>query len=76
MIPSGNILRKTVADTERTGEVLEPIMTDTVAVCAELMCVKCGKRWDADILLGTRLRDVRCGLCGLTGYVINTGQKL
>jgi hypothetical protein len=42
----------------------------------ELMCVKCGKRWDTELPLYTRLKDIRCPLCGLDGYIINTGQQL
>lgn len=42
----------------------------------ELMCVKCGKRWDTELPLYTRLKDIRCPLCGLDGYIINTGQEL
>lgn len=47
-----------------------------LTVPSELMCVKCGKRWDTELPLGARLKNIQCGLCGLTGFVINTGQKL
>ena len=59
-----------------TGTASVPEMKFNDAVRAELMCVKCGKRWETSLLLGACLKDIRCGLCGLTGFVINTGQRL
>lgn len=59
-----------------TGTLSTPEIKNDVAVCVELMCVKCGKRWETALPLYTRLKDIRCSLCGLDGYVINTGQKL
>ena len=59
-----------------TGTLSTPEIKNDVAVRVELMCVKCGKRWETEILLGTHLKNIQCGLCGLTGFVINTGQKL
>lgn len=47
-----------------------------LTVPSELMCIKCGKRWETAIPLKERLKDIKCGLCGLTGFVINTGQRL
>ena len=59
-----------------TGTASAPeVKLDGAAVCAELMCVKCGKRWVTELSPSVRLRDIKCGLCGLTGFVINTGQK-
>ena len=64
---------KTFSDKESTGTASTPKLNGVV-VRAELMCVKCGKRWETDIQPYERLSDIRCGLCGLTGFVINTGQ--
>lgn len=65
----------TLRSYDRTGTVSVPKIEGSV-ILAELMCVKCGKRWTTEIPLKESLRDIRCGLCGLTGYIINTGQHL
>lgn len=69
-------MKKTIKNTEQTGVADYVNQKDIfeVRVKVELMCVKCGKRWIDEIDKQTRLKDIRCGLCGLTGYVINTGQ--
>ena len=56
------------------GEVIsiEANMPHTVA---ELICVKCGKRWIGVWPKETLLKDIACENCG-SGFVIKTGQDL
>jgi hypothetical protein len=42
---------------------------------AEVICIKCRKRWIAIYPKGTWLKDLECENCG-PGYVIKTGQPL
>ena len=42
---------------------------------AELMCIKCGKRWIGVYPEKCLLKDIEC-MCGEVGYVIKTGQTL
>lgn len=42
---------------------------------AELICVKCGKRWIGVWPESTLLKDLECENCG-PGFVIKTGQDL
>ena len=42
---------------------------------AEVICVKCGKRWIAVYPSGTILKDLQCPKCKRQGYVILTGQE-
>lgn len=43
---------------------------------SECMCVKCLRRWIDVRPEGTLLKDLVCPGCGLTGYVICTGQTI
>ena len=40
---------------------------------AEVMCVRCLRRWWAVWMQGTDLKDLECPTCG-PGFVILTGQ--
>jgi len=40
---------------------------------AEVICLKCLKRWIAVYPIKCQLKDLEC-TCGCTGYVIKTGQ--
>lgn len=42
---------------------------------AELMCLKCLKRWIGVYPSEVALKDIECK-CGAIGYVIKTGQTL
>lgn len=42
---------------------------------AEVVCLKCLRRWIAVYSDETPLRDLEC-TCGEVGYVIKTGQEL
>lgn len=42
---------------------------------AEVICVKCGRRWIAVYPAGTLLKDLQCPKCKRQGYVILTGQE-
>lgn len=42
---------------------------------SELICIKCFHRWIGVYSQKTLLKDIEC-TCGLTGYVIKTGQTL
>ena len=42
---------------------------------AEVICVKCGKRWLAVWPSETWLKDLECENCG-AGFVVKTGQDL
>lgn len=42
---------------------------------AEVICVKCGKRWIAVYHAVTLLKDLQCPKCKRQGYVILTGQE-
>lgn len=42
---------------------------------AEVICLKCLKRWIAVYPEETPLKDIEC-TCGEVGYVIKTGQEL
>ena len=42
---------------------------------AEVICVKCGKRWLAVWPAETWLKDLECENCG-AGFVVKTGQDL
>lgn len=42
---------------------------------AELMCVKCKRRWIGVYPSSLPLKDIECQ-CGEKGYVIKTGQSL
>ena len=42
---------------------------------AELMCVKCLKRWIGVYPANLLLKEIECQ-CGETGYVIKTGQSI
>lgn len=42
---------------------------------AELICVRCGKRWIGVYPEKTWLKDLECENCG-PGFVIKTGQDL
>lgn len=56
------------------GEVIN-IEVNIPHIVAELICVKCGKRWIGVWPETTPLRDLECENCG-AGYVIKTGQDL
>lgn len=49
-------------------------------IVQEVVCLKCLHRWIAVRPKGTLLKDLKCAnlsfLCGVTGYVIATGQEL
>lgn len=42
---------------------------------AELMCWKCGGRWDAEVPIGKSLKKINCPGCKKTGFVFATGQR-
>lgn len=52
----------------------------TPHIVQEVVCLKCLHRWIAVRPKGTLLKDLKCAnlsfLCGVTGYVIATGQEL
>ena len=43
---------------------------------SEVICVDCKHRWIAVRPTDTLLKDLECPLCGLQGYVIETGEEL
>lgn len=43
---------------------------------SEVICVKCGKRWIDVRPEGVLLKDMECAGCGLTGFVIETGEEI
>lgn len=43
---------------------------------SEVICVKCGKRWIAVRPSCVLLKDMECSGCGLTGFVIETGEEI
>lgn len=43
---------------------------------SEVICLSCHKRWIAVYPTKTWLKDLECAGCGLTGFVIETGQSL
>ena len=43
---------------------------------AEVICLKCMKRWIGVYPIDTPLKTLECGKCGEIGYVIKTGQTL
>jgi hypothetical protein len=53
---------------------------NTPHIVQEVVCLKCLHRWIAVRPQGTMLKDLKCAnlsfLCGVTGYVIATGQEL
>ena len=63
-------------ETMNLQDITNTVSTNRIVRNVELMCVKCGKRWETALPLYTSLKDIRCPLCGLDGYVINTGQEL
>ncbi len=42
----------------------------------ESICVKCGYRFIHVRQKNALLKDCECGKCGLTGFIIKTGQEL
>lgn len=45
-------------------------------VVAELVCLKCLKRWIGVYPASNLLKDLKCQKCNESGYVIMTGQEL
>ena len=43
---------------------------------SEVICVKCGKRWIDVRPSCVKLKDMECAGCGLTGFVIETGEEI
>ena len=43
---------------------------------AELICIKCHKRWIGVYPMNTLLKDIECPECGKSGFAIKTGQTL
>ncbi len=57
-----------------TAKVFD-IEQNTIYTTAEIMCVKCCKRWIAVFPIDTLLKDLYCEDCG-QGFCIDTGQIL
>lgn len=53
---------------------------NTPHIVQEVVCLKCLHRWIAVRPKGTLLKDLKCAnvsyLCGVTGFVIATGQEI
>lgn len=49
---------------------------DEPHLVAELMCVRCFKRWIGVFHYQTAYKDIECPQCHQQGYVIGTGQPL
>jgi hypothetical protein len=43
---------------------------------AELLCVRCLKRWIGCYPVGVLLKEIECPNCGENGAVVKTGQNL
>lgn len=43
---------------------------------SEVICVKCGKRWIDVRPSCVLLKSLECPGCGLTGFVIETGEEI
>lgn len=59
----------------KTSKIVD-ITKDKPHFVEEYICIKCGYRYLGVRPQGTLLKDLQCGLCSATGFVIKTGQEL
>lgn len=63
------------AEPEEVEKII-PIEEKMPHKVSEVICVKCGRRWIDVRPEGTQLKSLECPGCGLTGFVIETGEEI
>lgn len=57
------------------GDVI-PIEKNIPHTVSEVVCLKCLTRFICARPSKVLLKDLQCGVCGNTGYIIETGESL
>lgn len=57
------------------GDII-PIETNLPHRVSEVICLKCLKRWICVRPATTLLKQLECPCCGMTSFVIETGEQL